>query len=129
MGAQIGFWSNYRLGIVRGPPLPPPYPILWPKYPDQYGHTLLRMIVGGVTFMAIRAVVKPISYFVACYIMNEDMKTLQKQPFDIKNKHKIYAELTYKFVTYVAVGFNVLFIAPIVFQVIGIERSTFYTEV
>jgi sphingosine-1-phosphate phosphatase 1 len=128
LGVHLGVWSNYQLGLLRGPPLPPPYPILWPTY-AQYGHTILRMVVGAVVLVATRAIFKPLSYFIACRVMGEDMAKLKAQTADISNKHKICAELTYKFCTYVAIGYNTMFLVPIVFRVMGIERSTFYTEV
>ena len=127
LGVHLGYWTVYQLGIVTDPPSPPPYPILWPSY-AQYGHTLLRMTVGGVTLMATRAVVKPLSYLAACYVMGENMDELKRQTNDIKNKNKIRAELTYKFVTYVVIGFNSIVVTPILFEVMGIARSTYYTE-
>ncbi len=148
LGVHLAVWCNFQLGLLRGPPLPPPYPILWPTF-EQYGHTLLRMAVGGVILLAtryedrttdtvlsfynssvcIRAVAKPITYFLACMVMGEDPGRLQQQNYDIRNHNKIRAELSYKFLTYLCMGFNTMFVAPIVFEVIGIERSTFYTEV
>jgi hypothetical protein len=53
LGIQIGFWLNYQTGVLKGPPIDPPYPILWPTY-EQYGETLLRMMVGGVMIVATR---------------------------------------------------------------------------
>jgi hypothetical protein len=57
------------------------------------------------------------------------MKKLQDQTYDISNRNKLIAELSYKFVTYIIIGINVLFIAPYVFRTIGCERATFHTEV
>ncbi len=53
LGIQLGFWLNYQTGVLKGPPISPPYPILWPNY-EQYGETLLRMAVGGVMIIATR---------------------------------------------------------------------------
>ena len=130
LGVHLGAWANYQLGYTRPPPDSShmPFPIMWPNFEQIYGHTLLRMIVGGVTFVAIKAVFKSLTYKAACFYMDADPNEVRKQPCHIDNKPKIVAELTYKFVTYVAIGFDVLFIAPWVFQAIGIERSKFYTE-
>jgi sphingosine-1-phosphate phosphatase 1 len=57
------------------------------------------------------------------------MKTLQNQSHDVSNRNKLIAELSYKFVTYIIIGINVLFLAPLVFRAIGCERATFHTEV
>ena len=51
------------------------------------------------------------------------------QKKDIRNKHKLKAELTYKFVSWGFVGFVVQFVAPVAFSVVGCQRSTFHTEV
>ena len=128
MGIHLGCWMNYQLGMLTGPTSPPPYPIIWPTYDQLSGHTMLRMIVGGVILLATRAIFKPLSYLIACQIVNEDPKVLKSEKNDIENKAKIFAELSTKFVTYAAMGFAMVIICPIVFQVIGIERSTFYTE-
>ena len=53
----------------------------------------------------------------------------QSQKHEIQNKKKLYVELATKFFVYFAVGFNILFVAPIVFRVMGCERATFHTEV
>lgn len=129
LGVHLGAWTNFQLGILRGPPeQDPPYPILWPTY-EQYGHTLLRLAIGGVVFIATRAIVKPLTIMATCRVLGEDRRALAKQPFDIRNKSKIFVDLTQKFVTFFAVGFGVMCVTPIVFEVIGCERSTFYTEV
>ena len=131
LGVQLGYWANFRLGYMAASPAPgpgPPYPILWPTF-EQYGHTLLRMIVGGVTYVATHAVFKSASYRLACAALGVDAEALRRQPRDIRNVAKIRVELFHKFVTYVAVGFDAAFVVPIVFQAIGIERSKYYTEV
>ena len=38
-------------------------------------------------------------------------------------------ELPYKFVTYLVIAFNTVWLAPQVFRYIGIERETFFTEI
>lgn len=128
LGTQLGVWANFQLGILKGPPLPPPYPILWPTY-EQYGETLLRMMVGGVVIIATRALCKPTVYFMTSKLLGTDVRTLKQQKNDVANKKKLVAELTTKFLTYLAVGFNCLFTVPTVFRAIGCERATFHTEV
>ena len=48
MGLQLGGWISYQMGSIRGPPIKPPYPILWPSY-DMLGLSLLRTVIGLVT--------------------------------------------------------------------------------
>ena len=128
LGIQIAGWCNFQLGILKGPPLPPPYPILWPNY-EQYGETLLRMIVGGVIIVATRAICKSVVFYTSCFVINAKPEVIRAQNFDIDNKQKLFVELCTKFLVYFAVGFNCLFVVPIVFRVIGCERATFHTEV
>ena len=78
--------------------------------------------------IATRAVFKPITYFLACHAFGADRKVLKTLPNRIENKTKIKVNLSYKLMTYIALGFNMVVTAPIVFRVIGCERSTFYTE-
>jgi len=128
LGQQLGYWLNYQLGLLVAANVPPPYPILWPTW-EQYGVTLLRLIIGGVVCLGTRAVFKPISYLTACHLLKVDMRELNSQPNSTNNKKKLIAELFYKFVTYVAIGFNVCWVAPVAFRVLGCERPSFYTEI
>jgi len=128
LGVRLGAWANYHLGYLTGPPLEMPYPILWPEF-NQYGQPLLRFAIGSVMAVATHAVMKPLTYFIACWWMGVDMKKVMAQKKDIRNKHKLRAELTYKFVAWGFVGFVVQFVAPVAFSVIGCQRSTFHTEV
>jgi len=128
LGTHLASWSNFQLGILKGPPLPPPYPILWPNY-EQYGETLLRMAVGGVILIATRAMSKPLIFYLSCFLVNANPQEIKSQKHEVQNKKKLYVELATKFFVYFAVGFNILFVAPIVFRVMGCERATFHTEV
>jgi hypothetical protein len=71
LGVHLGAWTNFKLGILRGPPLTKPYPIMWPAI-NQWGLPLLRMVIGGVICVAIRAIFKPLTYFVTCRLMGVD---------------------------------------------------------
>ena len=115
------------MGFLHAAPTPPPYPIIWPTF-ATYGQTLLRMIVGGVIMVAARAIFKPITYALFCRVAGTDRHLLKTQPTTIENKTKIRVNLAYKLFTYTAIGFNMVVTAPIVFRVIGCERSTYYTE-
>ena len=128
LGTQLGAWCNFQLGILKGPPLPPPYPILWPTY-QVYGQTLLRMILGAVVLIATRAIAKPIVHYVTSYLIGADPEEMKRVKPDINNKPKLITELSTKFFVYLAVGFNCIFTAPVVFRAIGCERATFHTEV
>ena len=65
------------------------------------------------------------------HVLNNNIfpQQVMAQKKDIRNKHKLRAELTYKFVAWGFVGFVVQFVAPVAFSVVGCQRSTFHTEV
>ena len=128
LGTQLGNWSNFQLGFLKGPPLPPPYPILWPNY-ETYVVTILRMAIGGVVIIATRAIAKPLTFYTSAFLMNANPIELKAQEPNVKNKKKVFAELMTKFFTYFAVGVSCTFMVPVVFRVIGCERATFHTEV
>ena len=127
-GIRLGFWATYQAGFLRGPPVPPPYPILWPAF-EQYGHMLLRLAIGGVIVIASRAVFKPITYLAVSALFGADGRALKRQRNCIENKLKIRVNIVSKLVTYAFIGINMITMAPVVFKVIGCERSTFFTEV
>ena len=128
LGTQLGNWCNFQLGILKGPPLQPPYPILWPTY-ETYVVTILRMAIGGVVIIATRAIAKPLVFYTSAYIVNGNPAELKLQKPTVENKKKLITELRTKFFSYLAVGFSCTFIVPIVFRVISCERATFHTEV
>jgi hypothetical protein len=41
----------------------------------------------------------------------------------------IEMETFFQYLTYTAIGFNITFLAPAVFRVLGCERPSFYTEI
>lgn len=47
----------------------------------------------------------------------------------LTSRHRLIVELFYKFITYIAIGFTIVYTGPLAFRLIGIERPTFYTEV
>ena len=128
LGTHLGAWCNFQLGILKGPPIPPPYPILWPTY-AVYGQTLLRMALGAVVLIATRAIAKPIVHYATSFLIGADPEEMKRVKPDINNKPKLITEISTKFFVYLAVGFNCLFTVPVVFRAVGCERATFHTEV
>lgn len=120
-GIAIGSWLNYQWGIISGPPMPPPYKIIWPTY-EMVGLTMLRTCIGILVVVATRAFFKSITYALACYLLKLD-------PRDKANWRKMAVELSSKFLTYSAIAFNVTYLSPAVFRFMNIERLTMFTEV
>ncbi len=117
LGVHLGVWCNFHLGLLTGPPLPPPYPILWPTY-EECVQSFLRMAVGTVILIATRAIAKQVTYYTACLVMGEDPEELKKLPNDIKHVNKSRAYISTKLFPYISMAFNALFVVPVVFQVI-----------
>lgn len=122
VGVTIGAWTNYQLGAMTEPSQPPPYDIIWPTY-EMIGTSILRTIIGFCCIIGTRAICKSASYATLCFLL---------QSSEIKNsahsKTKTAIELSYKYITYVLLGFNILYLLPSVFRLLRIERPTFYTE-
>ena len=152
VGMISGAWMNYQLGIINsnGPPIDPPFPVIWPSY-KMLGLSLLRLIIGLAIVGLTREIVKPMSkvFFkglvdssknISCNVclLHFAMKSkilpngfqFLLYAFKVKpSTREVFVELSYKFVTYMSMGFNIVFLAPAVFRLVGIERPTFHTEV
>ncbi|KAK7791611.1 hypothetical protein R5R35_014684 [Gryllus longicercus] len=128
VGVHVGAWMNYQVGILQESSLTPPYAIIWPSYP-MMGLGALRTVIGFCCIIATRALCKSASYATICALLRLNSQELKKSQNTIENTQKITVELSYKFITYVLMGFNTVYLLPNVFRLIGIERPTFYTEI
>jgi hypothetical protein len=120
-GILLGSWMNFQLGIIKGPPLPKPFPILWPGY-GVIGLSLLRLSIGILCLVAARAIGKVFVFSVLCYIRNLD-------PRDPKTKIRVSVEVPMKVITYMAMGLTITYLSPVVFRFLNIERVTMFTEI
>eukprot|EP00092_Neocalanus_flemingeri_P036255 GFUD01039474.1.p1 GENE.GFUD01039474.1~~GFUD01039474.1.p1 ORF type:complete len:431 (+),score=81.96 GFUD01039474.1:234-1526(+) len=127
-GTQLGSWLGFQLGILHLVEWPSPHSILLPVF-HQSCLGLMRVLIGLALLGILRAVVKPVSFQTACYFLNTDKQTLMQQEFHLKNKKKLIADLFCKFVTFAAIGFGITFVAPLLFQVLGCDRPSYWTEI
>merc|ERR1739838_287562 len=127
-GTLLGSWANYQLGIIREPLLPPPYTVIWPTV-NMVGLSLLRTVVGLVLIVAVRASFKSLSFATICALLQVRADDVRKKKDHISLRKRLIVELFYKFITYIAIGFTIIFTAPVAFRVMGVERPTFYTEI
>lgn len=120
-GLMFGSWMCYQMGSIRGPPLEPPYAIIWPSL-EMWGLSLLRTVIGLVTVIATRAVMKPVS--------SRIMRSLL-QSHKGSNSKDDEASITIgsKLMCYALMGIDVICFAPALFRLLNIERPTFHTEV
>ncbi|XP_075232293.1 sphingosine-1-phosphate phosphatase 1-like [Lycorma delicatula] len=142
VGVIIGAWTNYQLGEMHEPSLPPPYNVIWPSY-GMIGLGALRTVIGMCCIVGTRALCKSIYYAVLHYRasktsnsnreaneednhnINESMTATQLE----KDNVKLTIDLCSKYLTYVMIEFITLYLLPKVFRILRIERPTFYTEI
>lgn len=127
-GSLLGSWVNYQLGIIREPSLPPPYTVLWPTL-NMVGLSLLRTSLGMVVIVAVRAIFKSLSFATICALLQVRTEDYVNKSGSLTSRRRLVVELFYKFITYIAIGFTVVYTGPMTFRLVGIERPTFYTEV
>ncbi|XP_054261167.1 sphingosine-1-phosphate phosphatase 1-like [Macrosteles quadrilineatus] len=124
-GLYIGAWTNYHRGVMKEPPLPPPYTVIWPSWP-MFGTGVLRTVIGLCSIVATIAVCKSAQHAVMRCILQDSSSPSS----NTKNSAaRSIVELTCKFVSYSLIGFNILYLMPNVFKMLSIERPTFYTEI
>jgi len=125
VGMLGGAWTNFQLGIIRGPELDPPYAIIWPSY-TMLGSSLLRLVIGLCIVVATRAIAKSVLYATlhSLILRHKEVSYLTKE-----TTKEVLVELTYKYLSYIAIGFNVVYLAPAAFRFMNIERPTFHTEI
>jgi len=120
LGVNIGLWMNVQLGIIQlGVDSPEIYQ--W-----SYGLILIRSLIGGVIGVVTRSIVKPSLIRLGCFLLRTEKEIIDKQDFHLDNKKKVSVDLFYKFLTYIIISINCVFLAPIVFSVIGCDRRDFY---
>jgi len=120
-GLMIGSWMCYQMGSIRGPPMEPPYAIMWPSL-NMWGLCLLRTIIGLITIVVTRVVMKPVSTTI--------MKSLLQPNKDIKsNGDEGFVIIAAKLLCYAFIGIDIIFFAPALFRLLNIERLTFHTEI
>ena len=124
MGLYLGAWMSYQMGSIRGPPMKPPYSILWPSF-EMLGTSILRTVIGLVTVVATRALAKPLGRTVTRTLL-----LLVKESNNAKEEEmEANVKLGTKLFTYGLVGVDVTWLAPAVFRLLTIERPTFHTEI
>lgn len=127
-GILTGAWVNYQLGNLVAADQDPPYQIIWPSK-EMLGCTILRTILGFCGILATRGIAKSVSYAFICALLGKDKNKLRNSENSLDNKNKIIVELSYKYFTYALIGLNTTYILPNVFDLLKINRPTYYTEI
>lgn len=120
-GILFGSWINFQLGIISGPNLPTPFPIIWPGF-SVIGLAILRATIGILCIVSVRALGKFLTFTLVCYFH-------QLNPKDPKTKINYVVEVPVKLLTYFLMGASITYLSPAVFRFLKIERPTMFTEV
>lgn len=120
-GVGLGHWVCYQYGYMQKAQTSPPYDIIPPTW-TWAGLAVLRTMIGVVVLLTSRAAIKFLTLRSACYLAGCDRKNGDA----VKT---LIIELPYKFVTYAVVAFMMVFLVPMIFRMLGIERETFFTEI
>nr|UCK81541.1 sphingosine-1-phosphate phosphatase 1 [Arenicola marina] len=120
-GISVGHWVSFQYGFMHKAPTSPPYDIIPPTW-QWFGEMLMRLSIGVVILFSTRAVFKAMTLNATCWLAGVDRR-------DKAAHQNIRIELPCKFITYAAIAFNTVYLAPQVFRYLGIERETFFTEI
>lgn len=110
-GAGIALAShlNHRLGLMPDPPLSQ-LPLSFPDLTiSLVAVTLLRLCLGVVFLLATRAVMKAVTVPLACCVFGVPSGDVRKA------RQHMEVELPYRYMVYGTVGFNTLFLVPLLF--------------
>ena len=106
-----------QMGLLERPLTPPIYAII----PPDIGLCILRTIIGLVLVYATRQIVKTVVLRSTCSFYGLDYNNPE-----IKRLAQV--EMPYYYLTYFAIGFNTIFLCPLTFRALGINRDYSYTE-
>ena len=98
LGVHIGSWCNYQMGLLTQDPNLPKYLILFPSL-NEAVFMFLRVFIGAIVALTIRAVVKPLSSSIACLMLSIDAEKIKKQKYSIHNKEKLFVDLFTKVIS------------------------------
>lgn len=111
-GAGIALAShvNYHLGLM--PDLTPDQlPLSMPALsPSLVAVVMLRLVVGVLVLLATRALMKAITIPLVCRAFRVPTDDLRKA------RQHMEVELPYRYIVYGTVGFNVIFLVPLLFS-------------
>ena len=117
-GCFIGTWMNYFNGMSYIVPRSELIIIAVPTLKEVVS-AILRFIVGGMTLILIKAVVKSVSVKCISHVIG-----LEKP-----DSYNFTVKIWYRFITYMSLGVVITWTAPIFHQRFGLARPGFYGEV
>ena len=114
LGVGLGItWAYWIHGPYPDDLESGPYPLYVPSLNDVTVH-IVRFVVGILLLLPTRFVMKLLCFKLLPSIMpTHGVQEVVKRPL---------VELPYKIITYGAIGFNAIYLAPIVFEICNISR-------
>ncbi|XP_068456442.1 sphingosine-1-phosphate phosphatase 1 [Clinocottus analis] len=109
-GVAVASHLNRRLGLLPDA-APDRLPFATPHLGvGLVGAALLRLVLGVLVLMATRALMKAVAIPLACRVFGVPGDDVRKA------RQHMEVELPYRYVVYGAVGFNMLFLVPLLFS-------------
>ncbi|XP_060919516.1 sphingosine-1-phosphate phosphatase 1 [Labrus mixtus] len=109
-GVALAGHINHLLGLMPDP-TPDQLPFTMPALsPSLVGAALLRIFLGVLVLIATRALMKAITIPLVCRLFRVPCDDVRKA------RQHMEVELPYRYIVYGAVGFNVLFLVPLLFS-------------
>lgn len=119
-GVCFGSWLNFQLGVIYKAPGSPPYQIIYPDLANL-GLMICRTFVGVIVLFLVRAITKAIGYRLFCRLFKLDRN-------DPETKQMLCMEISSKYTTYSLVAISAIWLAPVIFRFLEIERESSFTE-
>lgn len=122
VSVAAGIYTGVSLfGESLGPLIPQPQDIIFPTFSSLW-QILLRTTLGFSVVLATKVIVKKLCYRIASTKLKKD---LAKSEFSFENRDKILVDLIYKYMACFAIGIDISYTLPHVFQIFGIDKATF----
>ena len=118
-GIAVASWINHQQGYLVPSEANLPLKVMMPDV-QWFGHVVLRMLLGGSMLVATRLIVKRGTYRVTCHLLGLDYKTISKERYEAQ---RLVLELPYKYITYFVMGIIAVYVTPIVFRYLDIDRA------
>lgn len=114
-GIACGSHATYNLGLLLDPPLHT-LPLASPPLTvTLFGKAILRVVIGMITVLIVRDIMKKITIPLACKLSSIPCDDLRQA------RQHMEVELPYRYITYGMVGFSITFLVPYIFSFIGIS--------
>ncbi|XP_028294669.1 sphingosine-1-phosphate phosphatase 1 [Gouania willdenowi] len=112
-GVALASHVNRQLGLL---PDPEGLPLILPTLSAALlAMAVLRLLLGVLVLMGTRALMKAVTIPLACRVFGVPCEDVRKA------RQHMQVELTYRYVVYGTVGFNVLFLVPLIFSILQIS--------